>query len=388
MYYCGIDVAKYKHTAIVINDQGQIVRQAQTVENTRKGLEQLLDLLTPFQNDVAIGLEATGHYWLALYERLTANNHRVTVLNPMQVRAYRRIDIRKRKTDRKDSFWIADFLRFTNPDPTHQQIATILQLRELSRFRFRLTQQIGDCKRKIISIMDRVFPEYERLFSDVFLQTSRHLLETAVMAEEFAEIDLGELEEILLRVSRGRFGIEKAIEIRGTAEESVGITFLADAVHVEMSCLLKQMTLLEQQRKLVDAKLEELMELISQFITTIPGIGLVTGAMLIAEIGDIQRFASPDKLVAYAGIDPAVFKTGQFEGDQMHMSKRGSHFLRYALWQAATASILHNPEMKSYYDKKRSEGKVHGVAMGAVCHKLLGLIYIILKENRPYRSKY
>lgn len=385
MYYCGIDIAKYKHTAIVLNDQGQVVIPAKLIENTREGLEQLVKLLTPFQNDITIGLEATGHYWLALYEKLTASHLAISVLNPLQVRAYRRIDIRKRKTDRKDSYWIANFMRFTNPEPTNQQISTIMQLRELSRFRFRLTQEIGDCKRKIISIMDRVFPEYERLFSDIFLKTSRQLLETAVTAEEFAEIDLGELEEILSHVSRGRFGAKKAFEIRKAAQESVGVTFLADAIHVEMDCLLRQMTLLEQQRKMVDAKLEELMGLIPQFITTIPGIGLVTGAMLLAEIGDIQRFAGPEKLVAYAGIDPAVFKTGQFEGDQMHMSKRGSHYLRYALWQAATASILHNPEMKSYYDKKRSEGKVHSVAMGAVCHKLLGRIYIILKENRPYR---
>jgi len=231
------------------------------------------------------------------------------------------------------------------------------------------------------------FPEYEQLFSDVFLQTSRQLLQNAVTAEDFAKIDLLELEEILYRTSHGRFGPDKALQIHETAGQSIGVSFLADAIHVEMSCLLSQMSLLEDQRKLVDVKLEELMAQIPQYITTIPGIGLTTGAMLIAEIGDIQRFADPEKLVAYAGIDATVFKTGQFEGDQMHMIKRGSHFLRYALWQAATASLLHNSEMKSYYDKKRAEGKVHGVALGAVCHKLLGRIYIILKENRPYINK-
>ena len=157
MYYCGIDVAKHNHTAIVINEKGEVIEPAQQVDNDQEGLNQLTGFLFPYQRDIVIGLEATGHYWLALFERLALHKYPITVLNPMQVRTYRKIDIRKRKTDRKDSFWIADFMRFSNPGPSHQDIPTILQLRELSRFRFRLTQQVGDCNRKIISILDRVF---------------------------------------------------------------------------------------------------------------------------------------------------------------------------------------------------------------------------------------
>ena len=384
MYYCGIDVAKHSHTAMVINEKGEIIKPAQSISNDRKGLNQLIDLLSTYKGEILIGLEATGHYWLALFEVLTHQDYPLTVLNPLQVRAYRKIDIRKRKTDRIDAYWIADFMRFAQPGPSRLDIPVFLQLRELSRFRFRLTQQIGDCKRKIISILDRVFPEYDQLFSDIFLQTSRHLLRKAVTAEDFAEFDMVELERVLNQVSRGRFGTEKARQIQAVARESIGVSFLTDAIRIEMSCLLKQIELLEEQRKAVDGKLEELMAQIPQYLTTIPGIGLATGAMLLAEIGDVQRFDSLEKLVAYAGIDATVYQTGQFEGDKMHMSKRGSPFLRCALWQAATASLLHNAEMKSYYDKKRNEGKPHGVAMGAVCHKLLSRIYIILKENRPY----
>lgn len=142
--------------------------------------------------------------------------------------------------------------------------------------------------------------------------------------------------------------------------------------------------MLDEQRKDVEAEINTMMDSINQFITTIPGIGKVTGAMILSEIGDIQRFPGSTQLVAYAGIDPAVFRTGQFVGDEMHMSKRGSHYLRCALWQAAMGSILNNNEMKPFYDKKRAEGKSHGVALGAVCNKLLRRIYIILKEQRPY----
>lgn len=245
-------------------------------------------------------------------------------------------------------------------------------------------QQIGDCKRKIITVLDRVFPEYERLFSDVFLVTSRQLLSQAVTAEEFAAFDLAELEQLLQSVSRKHFGAEKAAQIHSAACQSVGVSFLTDAIHIEMSCMLKQIDLLEDQCTEVEDKIEELMRSSPHYITTIPGIGLVTGAMLLAEIGDIQRFASVEKLVAYAGIDATVYKTGQFEGDEMHMSKRGSHYLHAALWQAATASLLHNPELRLYYDKKRAEGKPHGVALGALCHKLLARVYIVMKEQRAY----
>jgi len=151
-----------------------------------------------------------------------------------------------------------------------------------------------------------------------------------------------------------------------------------------MQCLLKQIELIDEQRQQVETEISNLMASIPQFITTIPGIGLVTGAMILSEIGDIRRFPGSKQLVAYAGIDATVVKTGQFVGNEMHMSKRGSHYLRNALWHASLGAVLHSHEIKLYYEKKRAEGKPHGVAMGAVCNKMLRLIYIILKEERPY----
>lgn len=384
MYYCGIDVAKMGHVVSVIDDTGKVVNQGVPISNDRIGFEKLINLLQPYQGEIQVGLEATGHYWLALYDYLCHLDYSLSVINPLQVKAFRRMDIRKRKTDRLDSVAISEFLRFANPGKTSVDLPVILQLKELTRFRFRLVQQIGDCKRKIISILDRVFPEYEQLFSSVFLASSRQLLHKAVTADEFAAFDLTELEQILLTASHRRLGTEKAREIQLKASQSVGVSFLTDAIHIEIRCMLQLIELLEEQCSQVETKVEELVNTIPHHITTIPGIGKVTGAMLLAEIGDINRFPAPQQLVAYAGIDASVFKTGQFEGDKMHMSKRGSHYLRYALWQAAIASLLHNPEMKQYYDKKRAEGKEHGVAMGAVCHKLLGNIYVIMKEQRPY----
>lgn len=384
MYYCGIDVAKHKHAVALLDERGAAQKPVFITENTHAGMEYLLDVLKPFGEEVCVGLEATGHYWLSLYDVLMRRGYPVVVINPLQISAYRKSGVRKVKNDKTDAVWIADFLRISNLPASTREIPTLLQLRELSRFRFWLSEQIGDCKRKLVTILDRVFPEYESLFSNVFIQSSRAMLQEALSAQEFADFDLRELTELLSKTSRGRFGTEKAQQIQEQARRSIGIGFLADAAHVEMRCLLAQIDLLDGQQAEVDKAQEKLMEAIPQYITTIPGIALPTGAAILAEIGDIARFESEDKLVAYAGIDATVHQSGQFNGTKMRMSKRGSPYLRLALWQAASMSILHNEELKAYYRKKRDEGKAHGTALGAVCRKLLIRIYVILKENRPY----
>jgi transposase len=387
MFFCGIDVAKRNHVALVMDPVGTIIQRAFSVPNTREGLNQLHQRLQGLGEPVTIGLEATGHYWLALYEFLTQQGYVIIVFNPLQIHAYRKSGIRKCKNDRTDAFWIADFVRIGQGQVASPATPALLQLRELSRFRFRLTEQIGDCKRKIIAVLDRVFPEYETLFSNVFLASSRRLLQDAVTAEEFANLDLTELTQVLRSTSRGRFGTEQAVAVQTLARQSIGVRFLTDAVRVEMRCLLEQITLLETQRDQIDAALEELMAQVPQFITTIPGVGLATGAALLAEIGDIHRFSEPEKLVAFAGIDARVYQTGEFTADHAHMSKRGSPYLRHALWQAATMAMLHDPELHAYYQHKRAEGKHHGVVLGAICRKLLIRIYVVLKEQRPYQVR-
>jgi transposase len=384
MFYLGIDVAKRKHTAMILDGQGQVIRRAFSFTNDRSGFGQLLAEIRALPESVTVGLEATGHYWLALYDHLTRREHTVLVLNPLQIAAYRRTGIRKRKTDRHDAYWIADFVRIGGGQPSQVPQQIILQIRELARFRFRLVQQIGDCKRKAISVLDRVFPEYETFFSNMFIRTSRRLLQEAVTAEEFAAFPLDELHSLISSSSRGRFGLSKAQQIIDTAARSVGVSFLADAARLELRCLLNQIEFLEDQVADVDAALDALLQQTEQYLTTIPGIGPTLAAALLGEIGDINRFASLEKLVAYAGIDPTVYQTGQFEARQAHMSKRGSPYLRHALWLAASAARQHDPQLKAYYQRRRAEGKAHGVVIGAICRKLLARIYVVLAENRPY----
>jgi len=387
MYYCGIDVAKRKHAIALLDEHGQPMHRPFTIENTRAGFDQLLQALAELKGPVLIGLEATGHYWWALYEDLTQHDHPVVVLNALQIHAFRKSGVRKVKSDRTDAGWIAEFLRFSQPEPAQPTTAVFLQLKDVSRFRYHLSDQIGDCKRKLLSVLDRVFPEYETLFSSVFLNSSRQLLAKAASAQELAAFDLTELADLLQTASRGRFGRTKAEALHTAAKQSVGVRFLADAAQLEVRCLLAQIDLLEEQRDQVDVALALLMEQVPQHLTSIPGVGPTTGAALLAEIGDVRRFDAPEKLVAYAGIDATVYQTGQFEARQMHMSKRGSPYLRHALWQAASMAIQYDDELRVYYDRKRQEGKPHGTALGAVCRKLLTRVYIVLKENRPYEIR-
>ena len=171
------------------------------------------------------------------------------------------------------------------------------------------------------------------------------------------------------------------------ATDSPGLAFLGTIARVKISSLLEQVELPERQVKEVETAITRLMEQEPQYLTSIKGIGPVLAATLLAEIGDIHRFSSLERLVAYAGIDPSVFESGEFTGRRQHMSKRGSPYLRRALWLAAHSTRQWNTDMDSYFQRKLAEGKPYKVAMGALCRKLLARIYVVLKENRPYEVR-
>jgi transposase len=251
----------------------------------------------------------------------------------------------------------------------------------------KLVDQVGDAKRRILGVLDKVFPEYENLFSSVFIATSRELLKRAATAEEFAALGLKEIAQVVKRASRGRLGLDRAERLHQAARTSLGLPHLREAATVELRCLLSQVEFLEAQVKDVDAALERLFRQVPQHLTTIKGIGTISATSIYAEVGDIHRFPTLESLVAYPGIDPTVFSSGRFEGTQRHISKRGSPYLRKALWMAATGARRWNPDLEPFFTKKLREGKPYGVAMVALCRKLLGRIYVILKENRPYEVR-
>ena len=387
MFYCGIDIAKRNHEASVIDAEGKPLLDSITITNTQEGCEKLFSLLEHLdieKTNVIIGMEATGHYWLSVYEYLTERKYDVRVINPIQSEAFRKMYIRQTKNDSKDSFIIAQVMRFGQYSETTLSDENTVAMRQLTRFRMALVDNCGDCKRRIIALLDQVFPEYAGLFSDTFGTTSKELLLSYPTPDDMLAVSTRKLTTFLSKVSHGRFGEEKAKELRSAASNSFGVGFARNAFAFQIKQLVEQLMFLETQIEELDEQISHLLYQINQVITSIPGIGDTLGAIIISEIGDINRFDAPNKLVAFAGLDVKVTQSGDFTGTKQHISKRGSPYLRRAIWLAANRVVFCDPILSEYYQSLKARGKHHLTAVGAVSRKLCNIVFTILRENRPY----
>ena len=341
-------------------------------------------------DDFLIGMEATGHYWLALFSFFDEQGFYTHVINPIQTDGWRKgTEIRKRKNDIIDSVLIADLIRYGSFQETALANETMFSLRQLTRYRSYLVGTAGDFKRKIIAILDQIFPEYETVFSKVgiFGKASKAVLLEFSSPEEFNQVSAKVLAEALGLASRNRVGSAKAEALKSAAAHSFGIRFAKEAFVFQMRSMIDQLIFLEDQIKQTENEIEQLMASLDSVIETIPGIGPVLGATILGEIGDIHKFSNPKKLVAYTGIDASVTQSGEYLATHNVMSKRGSPYLRKALFQAALIAPRHDPVLKAFYDKKRAEGKHHLTALGAVSRKLCYIIHAILTKNEPYEIR-
>lgn len=391
MFYLGIDIGKKTHHASLMDNTGKLLFKGYSFSNTTAGGELLLEHLDRHVNDysqVCVGMEATGHYWLTIYSFLYDKELLIHVINPIQTDGWRKgVEIRKRKTDTIDSALIADLIRYGAFVENPIADETLFSLRNLTRFRTYLVDSISDLKRKIICVLDQVFPEYETVFSNIFGATSKQILLDYTTPSELEQLSVDKLAKILSKASRKKIHPTKAEELSNIANNSFGVTFAKEAFTFQIRQLIQQMQFVEKQVKDTETEIQKLMDKLGSVITTIPGIGPTTGAIILSEIGDINRFNSPVKLVAFAGLDASVTKSGQFEGTYNVMSKRGSPYLRRAIYQAALVAYNKDPVLSAFYHKKRSEGKHHKTCLGAVSRKLCYIIYAVLKANKPYEVR-
>ena len=388
MFYIGIDIAKRSHQAAVTNASGELIVKPFSFKNSAIGFAQFLSVLE--ENSVAysccvIGLEATGHYWYPLYFFLVEQKFTVKVFNPIQTAAFREIAIRKVKNDNHDSIMIADFTRFGRYSETYIPSEAMLALKNLSRFRLSVSDLCSDLKRRTLVLLDQIFPEYSSVFSDTFGTTSKQLLEKYSTPGEFSEISTTKLANFIHKISRGRFGREKAELIKAAAHDSVGISYAIDTFSFQIKQLVEQIEFMEDQLNEIDAEMAKLLAQ-SEYsvITTISGIGPTLGSIIVSEIGDIERFETSSKLVAYAGLDASVKQSGEFNSTQNKISKRGSPHLRRALWMAAFMSLRSDPALYDYYSRLRARGKSHRLATTAVARKLCIIVWAIMKSKQPY----
>ena len=389
MYIVGIDIGKNHHEASIVSPEGKQIGHSLRFATTHKGADSLMSFI--FNNignsSCIFGMEATGHYWYPIYSFLKARGYTIYVINPIQSDSLRKMYIRQTKNDSIDSFLIAEVIRFGQFTTTSMADENILAMRQLCRYRDSVISSRTEIKLRISTIMEQIFPEYEKQFSSLWLSTSMGILEKYLTPENIENAPIDELFEIIKDKSHNKLTMKKAISIREAAADTFGIKIAQDAFSFQLKQLIDRMNFLDKQIEALDCQILEYYEKFACYLHTIPGIGMIGAATILAEIGDISRFKNSSALVAFAGIDPTVRQSGEFNSTHNHMSKRGSPYLRHAIFLAATTCSFHNSPLNAYYKKKRDQGKHHLTATGAVARKLTTVIYAVLRDSKPYEPK-
>lgn len=389
MYIVGIDIGKNHHEASIVSPEGKQIGRSLRFATTHKGADSLMSFI--FKNignsPCVFGLEATGHYWYPIYSFLKAKGYTIYVINPIQSDSLRKMYIRQTQNDSIDSFLIAEVIRFGQFGTTSMADENILAMRQLCRYRDSLISSRTEIKRRIGTIMEQIFPEYEKQFSSLWVSTSMGILEKYLTPENIENAPIDELFEIIKDKSHNRLTRAKAISIKEAAADTFGIKIAQDAFSFQLKQLIDRMNFLDKQIEALDCQILEYYEKFDCYLHTIPGIGMIGAATILAEIGDISRFKNSSSLIAFAGIDPTVRQSGEFNSTHNHMSKRGSPYLRHAIFLAATTCSFHNSPLNAYYKKKRDQGKHHLTATGAVARKLTTVIYAVLRDSKPYEPK-
>ena len=389
MYIIGIDIGKNHHEASIVSPEGKQIGRSLRFATTHKGADSLMSFI--FKNignsPCVFGMEATGHYWYPIYSFLKAKGYTIYVINPIQSDSLRKMYIRQTKNDSIDSFLIAEVIRFGQFGTTSMADENILAMRQLCRYRDSVISSRTEIKLRIGTIMEQIFPEYEKQFSSLWVSTSMGILEKYLTPDNIENAPIDELFEIIKDKSHNRLTKAKAISIKEAAADTFGIKIAQDAFSFQLKQLIDRMNFLDKQIEALDCQILEYYEKFDCYLHTIPGIGMIAAATILAEIGDINRFKSSSALVAFAGIDPTVRQSGEFSSTHNHMSKRGSPYLRHAIFLAATTCSFHNSPLNAYYKKKREQGKHHLTATGAVARKLTTVIYAVLRDGKPYEPK-
>ena len=389
MICVGIDVAKDKHDCFILSSEGEILADVFTIPNNNEGFTTMLQMLRSCSaptDKIMVGLEATGHYSYNILGFLLDCGLPTYVINPLHTNLYRKsLSLRKTKTDRVDARTIATMLMsdvelksYTDTSYHNEE------LKSLTRYRFEKVQERAKLKTSVSRLVCILFPELEKLVPSLHIASVYTLLSEFPGAHHIAVAHLTHLKSVLSEASNGRYNRDKAIEIRDVAKNSIGSKMPAKSL--ELKHTIRLIRELDAEIEDIEKEINSIMDEVHSPITTIPGIGTRMGAMILAEIGDFSKFDSADKILAYAGMSPSTYQSGQLTNCYSHMEKRGSRYLRYALYNATKYVCLWDPAFAAYLSKKRAEGKHYNVAISHAAKKLVRLIYAMEKSGQPYRK--
>ena len=389
MIYVGIDVAKDKHDCFITNSDGEVLFKSFTISNNREGFETLFQKVQSVSDDltkVKVGLEATGHYSYNLLGFLLDKGLPTYVINPLHTNLYRKsLSLRKTKTDKVDAHTIASMimsdvnLKSYSDTSYHNE-----ELKSLTRYRFDKVQERAKLKTSVSRLICILFPELEKLVATIHMASVYALLSEFPSAHAVASAHLTRLTNLLSESSHGRYGKDTAVMFREAARNSIGSNMPAKSL--ELKHTIKLIQELTSEIDEIETEIKSIMDEVNSPILSIPGINYRMGAMIIAEIGDFSRFDSPDKILAYAGMSPSTYQSGQLDNCYSHMEKRGSRDLRYALYNATKYVCHWDESFGTYLAKKRAEGKHYNVALSHATKKLVRTIYAMEKTGQSYSS--
>ena len=389
MIYVGIDVAKDKHNCHIFDSDGVVLCDNLSFPNSKVGFEKFLVLITEFAqksgDTLRIGLEDTGHYSSNLLAFLKANRLEVVRFNPLSVNRSRTAGtLRKTKTDKGDARYIATLLVATTTKHGNNPTQSILSLKSFTRARYRLVKEVQPLKNRFRRLLHLLFPEIQGFFTSHYANTALNLFAALPGAQPIAACDIRKLTALMKSFSHGRHGRDKAEKLKELAKNSIAHSNAGDAC--ELALMAERILFLDKQLGKLEGEISAIMNELDSPITTVPGIGTVLGATILAEIGDIHAFATPAKLLAFAGAEPSTYQSGKYTATKTPMVKRGSRYLRNALYLAVSSCFLHNAAMRNYVNKKRAEGKHHYIAMSHGMKKISRIVFAILSKNIPFSA--
>ena len=380
-YFVGIDIAKNTHWASCISSDGEIIFEPFSFSNDNNGFQKFISKLDSLdKTKILIGLESTAHYGENIISYLFNLNFNIGLINPIQTANLRRSNIRKTKNDKVDTKIIIKALTLGNYSLITSRDINNLKLKGLCRSRRNLVTMRSKAKIQLVSYVDQIFPELQQFFKgNLHLNVSYQLLKEYSSPKQISSLHLTKLTNILHDNSHGRYGKQDAILLRELANSSVGIDNPSLSLQIKHSIL--QIELYDEQIAEVETLYKQILDEMNTPILSIPGMSYNQAAVIIGCIGDINRFEHSCQLLAYAGLDPSVIQSGNFQARSTKMSKRGSGMLRYSLVYSAHNVVKNNKTFREYYELKRSQGKSHYCALGHVAHKLVRIIFKMLKDN-------
>ena len=387
MILVGIDVAKDKHDCFICNSDGEVLFKAFTISNSMEGFNDLYAKIKSVSDDLSklkVGLEATGHYSYNLLGFLLDKGLPTYVINPLHTNLFRKSQtLRKTKTDKVDAHTIAKMLLSDeNLKPYSDTLYHNEELKSLTRYRFDKVRERAALKNSIARLVNILFPEIEKLVPTLHMKSIYALLLEFPSARHIAKAHLTRLTNLLNEASKGHYNRDTAIRFRDTARNSIGSFMPAKAMELKHTIELIQ--IISSEIDEIEFEIKRIMNDINSPILSIPGISYHMGAMIIAEIGDFSNFSSPDKILAYSGMSPSTYQSGHLTNCYAHMEKRGSRYLRYALYNATQHVCRWDKTFADYLAKKRSEGKHYNVAISHAAKKLVRLIFALEKSRLPY----